>query len=63
LIFSGDSVDIFEDISKSIRSQQEKKQDQPTENTEHILAEEQKPLFEVIFFSFFKTISYSSTET
>ncbi|CAF3267805.1 unnamed protein product [Rotaria socialis] len=41
-----DSVTIFEDVSKLARSQQVKPQEQPAENTEHILAEEQKPLFE-----------------
>ncbi|CAF3725685.1 unnamed protein product [Rotaria sordida] len=41
-----DAVTIFEDISKSARSQQDKVQEQPTEDTERILAEEQKPLFE-----------------
>ncbi|CAF5177197.1 unnamed protein product, partial [Rotaria magnacalcarata] len=41
-----DSVTIFEDVSKLARSQQVKPQEEPAENTEHILAEEQKPLFE-----------------
>jgi len=53
--FQGDSVNIFEDISKSIRTPQEIKQEQRTDNVEQILAEEQKPLFEVIFHIYSKS--------
>lgn len=42
-------MNIFEDISKSIRLGEEKPHEQPRENAELNLAEEQKPLFEVIF--------------
>ena len=45
--FQGDSVDIFEHISKSIKSPEEKQEDQRMSNAEQVLAEEQKPLFEV----------------
>ena len=48
----GDAVNIFEDISKSARSSEEKKHEQPSDNAELNLAEEQKPLFEVIFLSY-----------
>ncbi len=48
-------ADIFEDVSKTIKSeatrpQQDTLRDRPAQDTEHILAEEQKPLFEVIHF-------------
>jgi hypothetical protein len=43
---------MFEEISKTIKSeatrpQQDTLRDRPAHDTEHILAEEQKPLFEV----------------
>jgi hypothetical protein len=48
-------ADIFEEVSKTIKSeatrpQQDTLRDRPAQDTEHILAEEQKPLFEVIHF-------------
>jgi hypothetical protein len=54
LNFKGDSAVIFEDISKSIRSHHEPTPDEPTHDSEQILNEEQKPLFEVNFFVFFR---------
>jgi hypothetical protein len=50
----GDAADKLEDISKEIKSeatrpQQDTLRDRPAQDSEHILAEEQKPLFEVIF--------------
>ncbi len=46
-------ADIFEDVSKTIKSeatrpQQDTLRDRPAQDTEHILAEEQKQLFEVM---------------
>ncbi len=54
--FIGDGADIFEDVSKNVKSeatrpQQDTLRDRPAQDTEHILAEEQKPLFEVISLS------------
>ncbi len=51
-IFEEDGADMFEEISKTIKSeatrpQQDTLRDRPAHDTEHILAEEQKPLFEV----------------
>ncbi len=53
LNFKGDSAVIFEDISKSIRSHHEPTPDESTHDSEQILNEEQKPLFEVNIFVFF----------
>ncbi len=52
LFFQGDGADLFEDISKNMKSeatrpQQDTLRDRPAPDTEHILAEEQKPLFDV----------------
>lgn len=61
----GDSVNIFEDISKTARLGEEKKDEQPSDNADLNLAEEQKPLFEVSFlsFSFVSISSLSSLES
>jgi len=53
VFFKEDGADNFEDISKTIKSeatrpQQDTLRDRPAQDTEHILAEEQKPLFEKI---------------
>jgi len=50
LFFKGDSVNIFEDLSKSIKSPPESKTDAEISETDRNLIEEQKPLFEVIIF-------------
>ncbi len=54
-VFKENGADIFEDVSKNIKSeatrpQQDTLRDRPAHDTEHILAEEQKPLFEVNYF-------------
>jgi hypothetical protein len=51
--FEENGADIFEEVSKTIKSeatryQQDTLRDRPAQDTEHTLAEEQKPLFEVI---------------
>ena len=48
---------MFEDLSKTLKSeatrpQQDTLRDRPAQDSEHILAEEQKPLFEVVFYLF-----------
>ena len=52
VFLEANGADIFEDVSKTVkseatRSQQDTLRDRPAQDTEHILAEEQKPLFEV----------------
>jgi hypothetical protein len=54
-ILKDDGADIIEDVSKNVKSeatrpQQDTLRDRPAQDSEHILAEEQKPLFEVISF-------------
>jgi radial spoke head protein 4A len=56
-ILKDDGADIIEDVSKNVKSeatrpQQDTLRDRPAQDSEHILAEEQKPLFEVIIFSY-----------
>jgi radial spoke head protein 4A len=49
--FEENGADIFEEVSKTIKSeatryQQDTLRDRPAQDTEHTLAEEQKPLFD-----------------
>ncbi len=51
-LLEANGADLLEDVSKTVKSeatrpQQDTLRDRPAQDTEHILAEEQKPLFEV----------------
>jgi hypothetical protein len=61
--FKGDSADKFEDISKNVKSeatrpQQDTLRDRPAPDSEYILAEEQKPLFGVFIYFFLSLINF-----
>lgn len=64
-------ADIFEDVSRSVKSeatraQQDTLRDRPAPDSEHLLAEEQKPLFEVIHFpqsSSFTSLDFSNRKS
>jgi hypothetical protein len=47
--FLGNSAVIFEDISKTVRSDEETQPEEAPRESEEVLNEEQKPLFEVKF--------------
>lgn len=61
-----DGADIIEDVSRGVKSeatraQQDTLRDRPAPDSEHLLAEEQKPLFEVIHSLQSSSSSHSSS--